>query len=159
MAKLSPRILSVLVVLLLLVNSGLVIYLFMERTQSQHRHTTAHRDDAFERMASTLGYSDAQKEQHRTLRTAHSSRVRSLYDSVRYAKVLLYSRNSIVEESDSVFINYMTKMSQWQTSINQLNYAYYKEVRRLLRPEQQPRYDSMLVKMIERGRRDSSGQR
>jgi hypothetical protein len=53
----------------------------------------------------------------------------------------------------------MAKMSQWQTTINQMNYAYYKKVRSLLTAEQQPRYDSMLVKMIERGRRDSSHHR
>jgi hypothetical protein len=50
----------------------------------------------------------------------------------------------------------MNKMSGWQTRINELNYAYYKKVRSMLRPEQQPRYDSLLIKMMERGRRDSS---
>jgi hypothetical protein len=85
--------------------------------------------------------------------------MRLLNDSIRQAKVLLYSRTNIVEESDSIFIGYMAKMSQWQTTINQMNYAYYKKVRSLLTAEQQPRYDSMLVKMIERGRRDSSHHR
>lgn len=159
MRKLSPRLLSVVIVLLLLINSGWVIFLVMERNRSRHYHTNSHRDEVFERMARALNYTDIQKEQHQNMRAEHNSQIRSLYDSVRQAKVLLYSRTNIVDESDSIFINYMAKMSRWQSTINQLNYAYYKKVRSLLRPEQQPRYDSMLIKMIERGRRDSSTSR
>lgn len=156
MQKLSPRLLSVAVIVLLLINSGLVIFLVVERNRFHNGRNATGREDAFERMARTLGYTDTQKEQHQALRKEHMERMRPLYDSIRQAKVLLYSRTSIVEESDSIFIKYMTKMSAWQTTINGLNYAYYKKVRSLLKPEQQPRYDSMLVKMIELGRRDSS---
>lgn len=159
MSKLSPRLLSVVVVLLLLINSALVIYLVMERNRFHAGRANTDREDAFERMTRTLRYTEAQKELHLALRKDHLEKMRPINDSIRMAKVLLYSRTSIVEESDSIFINYMTKMSQWQATINQMNYAYYKKVRSLLTAEQQPRYDSMLVKMIERGRRDSSQRR
>jgi hypothetical protein len=159
MPTLSPRLLSIAVILLLLINSALVVYLLMERNRSHTERTTYVREDAFERMTRTLRYTDAQKEQHLALRKGHMESMRLLNDSIRQAKVLLYSRTNIVEESDSIFMGYMAKMSQWQTTINQMNYAYYKKVRSLLTAEQQPRYDSMLVKMIERGRRDSSHHR
>jgi hypothetical protein len=159
MPILSPRLLSIAVILLLLINSGLVIFLVMERNRFHAGSSSYNREDPFERMTRALRYTDIQKEQHLALRKEHLDRMHPLYDSIRQAKVLLYSRTSIVEESDSVFIVYMAKMSQWQTTINQLNYAYYKKVRSLLTAEQQPRYDSMLVKMIQRGRRDSSHHR
>lgn len=159
MPTLSPRLLSIAVILLLLINSGLVIFLVMERNRFHSDRTVHDREDAFERMTRTLRYTDIQKEQHLALRKEHLNQMRPLYDSIRQAKVLLYSRTSIVEETDSIFMAYMAKMSQWQTTINQLNYAYYKNVRSLLTAEQQPRYDSMLVRMIERGRRDSSHHR
>ena len=159
MPTLSPRLLSIAVILLLLINSGLVIFLVMERNRFHSDRTVHDREDAFERMTRTLRYTDIQKEQHLALRKEHMSQMRPLYDSIRQTKVLLYSRTSIVEETDSIFMAYMAKMSQWQTTINQLNYAYYKKVRSLLTAEQQPRYDSMLVRMIERGRRDSSHHR
>ena len=155
MNRFSPRALSVAVILLLLINSGLVVFLVMQRSRS-HSHSSSHRQDAFDRMARTLNYTEAQKEQHRSLREEHIARMRPLYDSIRQTKVILFSRTSIVEQSNSIYISYMNKMGGWQTRINELNYAYYKKVRNLLRPEQQPRYDSLLIKMIERGRRDSS---
>jgi hypothetical protein len=159
MPTFSPRLLSVSVILLLLINSALVVYLVMERNRFHAGRASHHREDAFERMTRALRYTEAQIEQHQILRKEHMESMHPLYDSMRQAKVLLYSRTGIVEESDSVFITYMAKMSQWQASINQMNYAYYKKVRNLLTAEQQPRYDSMLVKMIERGRRDSSHRR
>ena len=155
----SPRLLSVAVIVLLLINTALVVYLVLERNRSHAHHSSSHREDAFERMARTLGYSDGQKEQHQSLRKEHMEQIRSLYDSIRQTKVVLYSRTNIVEESDSIFLNYMSNMAEWQSMINRMNYAYYKKVRSILKPEQQPLYDSMLVKMIERGRRDSSHQR
>ena len=159
MPTFSPRLLSVTVILLLLINSGLVIFLVVERNRFHSGRPSADREDAFERMTRTLRYSDAQKERHQALRKEHMDRMRLLNDSIRQAKVLLYSRTSIVEETDTIFMTYMAKMSEWQTTINRMNYAYYKKVRSLLTAEQQPRYDSMLVKMIERGRRDSSQRR
>jgi periplasmic protein CpxP/Spy len=155
----STRALSIAVMLLLLINTGLVIFLLMQRNRSHAHHTASRHQDAFDRMALTLQYTEAQKEQHRALRKDHMDRMLPLYDSIRQVKVLLYSRTSIVEESDSIFINYMAKINAWQTRINQSNYAYYKKVRALLTPEQQPRYDSLLIRMIERGRRDSSQRR
>ena len=155
MNRFTPRALSIAVILLLLINTGLVVFLVMQRSRS-HSHSSSHRQDAFDRMARTLNYTEAQKEQHRSLREEHIARMRPLYDSIRQTKVILFSRTSIVEQSNSIYISYMNKMGGWQTPINELNYAYYKKVRNLLRPEQQPRYDSLLIKMIERGRRDSS---
>lgn len=159
MDKFSPRTLSVAVILLLLINSGLVIFLVMERNRNHGQSSNPSHEDAFERMARTLGYTDTQKERHQVLRKEHIDLMRPLYDSIRQIKVLLYSRTNIIEESDSLFIKYMTKMNEWQSRINQSNYAYYKKVRSLLSPAQQPRYDSMLIRMIERGRRDSSHHR
>ncbi len=156
MNRFSPRALSITVILLLLINTGLVVFLVMQRSRSHSYHSSSHRQDAFDRMARTLNYTEAQKEQHRSLREEHIARMRPLYDSIRQTKVILFSKASIVEQSDSIYIGYMNKMSGWQTRINELNYAYYKKVRSMLRPEQQPRYDSLLIKMIERGRRDSS---
>ena len=155
MNRFTPRALSIAVILLLLINTGLVVFLVMQRSRS-HSHSSSHRQDAFDRMARTLNYTEAQKKQHRSLREEHIARMRPLYDSIRQTKVILFSRTSIVEQSNSIYISYMNKMGGWQTRINELNYAYYKKVRNLLRPEQQPRYDSLLIKMIERGRRDSS---
>jgi len=159
MRKISPRWLSFAVLILLLTNGSLIVFWVMERSRSHAHSATAHREQVFERMTRALGYTEAQKEQHRGLRKAHLKETQPFYDSIRQAKITLYSRTSILEESDSFFINYMRKMSGWQTTINKLNYLYYKKVRRLLTPEQQPRYDSMLVKMMERVQRDSARQR
>jgi hypothetical protein len=81
--------------------------------------------------------------------------IRPLYDTIRQLKVMLFSNNGSAETSDSLYMGYIEKLSGWQTKINLLNYAYYKKLRSLLTPTQQPRYDSLLHKMIERGRGES----
>jgi hypothetical protein len=69
---------------------------------------------------------------------------------------MLFSNTGSMEKSDSLFAVYMEKLSSWQITLNRLDYEYYKKVRSFLTPTQQPRYDSILRKMMERGRRDSS---
>lgn len=156
MSKLSPRLLSIAVILLLVINSGLVIVLVMDRNRSHHRWSEAHWEQAFEKMARKLDYTELQKEQHRSLRKEHMQQMRPLYDTIRQIKVMLFSNNGSAEKSDSLSTIYVEKLSGWQTKINLLNYEYYKKLRSLLTPTQQPRYDSLLHKMMERGRGESS---
>jgi hypothetical protein len=156
MTILPPRLLSIAVILLLVINSGLVIFLLMERNRSHHHSPEAYWEKAFDKIATKLEYTALQKEQHRSLRKQHVQQMRPFYDSIRQTKVMLFSNTGSMEESDSLFAVYMEKLSSWQITLNRLHYEYYKKVRSLLTPTQQPRYDSILRKMMERGRRDSS---
>ncbi|MBM3923093.1 MAG: hypothetical protein FJ340_07840 [Sphingomonadales bacterium] len=156
MTILSPRLLSIAVILLLVINSGLVIFLLMERNRSHHHSPEAYWEKAFDKIATKLEYTALQKEQHRSLRKQHVQQMRPFYDSIRQTKVMLFSNTGSMEESDSLFAVHMEKLSSWQITLNRLHYEYYKKVRSLLTPTQQPRYDSILRKMMERGRRDSS---
>ena len=156
MSKFSPRLLSIAVILLLVINSGLIIFLLMERNRTHHRSPEAYWEQAFEKIATKLEYTALQKEQHRSLRKQHVEQMRPFYDSIRQTKAMLFSNTGSMEKSDSFLAVYMEKLSSWQITLNRLDYEYYKKVRSFLTPTQQPRYDSILRKMMERGRRDSS---
>jgi hypothetical protein len=48
------------------------------------------------------------------------------------------------------------KINNWQSTINVLTVSYLQKVRKLLTEEQQKGYDQFVIKMMQRGRRDSS---
>lgn len=157
MTFLSPRVLSVAVVLLLLVNTALVVYLVMGRSRYGGPHGSYEgREDGFERMARTLRLTEWQKAQQLECRNEFSAKTRPFYDSIRQTKIDLYARVNIMEETDSLFLEQLAKISQWQREINRLNYAQFKKMRSLLTPAQKPGFDSLVIKMIQRSRRDTS---
>lgn len=151
----SPKTLTIAVLLLLIINTGLVVFLVLGRKEksSQIPHS---RQDNFELMAKELNLQEEQKAHHKLLREEHFKNVRPFYDSIRATKMALYARvpDSTVVEDD--FTTYDAKVIAWQSKINKLTFEHFRKVRSLLQPEQQPEFDNFVQKMMLRNRRDSS---
>jgi hypothetical protein len=155
MSNASPKTLTIAVLSLLIINTGLVVFLVMGRKEknSQPPHS---RQDNFELMAKELNLQEEQKAQHKLLREEHFKNVKPYYDSIRVAKMALYARvpDSTVTNED--FVNYDAKVINWQSKINKLTFEHFRKVRSLLQPDQQPQFDNFVQKMMQRNRRDSS---
>ena len=67
MSTTSPRFLTTAVIVLLLINTGLVIYLVLDRNKS-HRPYNRERMDTSALLAKEINLSPAQEKQHRELR-------------------------------------------------------------------------------------------
>ena len=154
MSTISSRFLTTAVILLLLINTGLVIYLVLDRNKS-HRSYNRDRMDTSALLAKEINLSAEQEQQHRELREVHFKNVGILYDSIRQQKIALFTApNPIVADSLLAITN--QKINDWQSTINSLTVSYLKKVRNLLTEEQQKGYDQFITKMMQRGRRDSS---
>ncbi|MFN5180875.1 MAG: hypothetical protein ACK5DF_06895 [Bacteroidota bacterium] len=68
--------------------------------------------------------------------------------------VLFTTTNTIATDSLLEISN--QKINNWQSTINALTVGYLQKVRKLLTQEQQKGYDQFVIKMMQRGRRDSS---
>ena len=154
MKNISPKSLTLLVLLLLLINTALVVFLIIGK--KDHKPGTSGREDNLELLARELKLSPEQKEKHKQMRDAHFSRVKPIYDSLRSAKTALFNKLSDATVSDSVFAAYDAKVAQWQSTINRMTFEHLKKVRESLKPDQQPGFDQFVQKMMQRSRRDSS---
>lgn len=155
MSNASPKTLTIAVLLLLIINTGLVIFLVVGLKDKSSKMPYS-RQDNFELMAKELNLQSAQKAQHKLLREEHFKNVRPYYDSIRAAKTALYARIADTAVSDHDFEAYDAKASTWHSAINKITFEHFKKVRALLNPDQQEGYDKFIQKMMQRNRRDSS---
>ncbi len=88
-------------------------------------------------------------------REAHFKNVGLLYDSIREVKSVLFTTTNTIA-TDSLLEISNQKINNWQSTINALTVGYLQKVRKLLTQEQQKGYDQFVIKMMQRGRRDSS---
>jgi len=150
----TPRFLTTAVILLLLINTGLVVYLVVDRNKS-HRPYNRERLDTSALLAKEINLSAAQEKQHRELREAHFKNVGILYDSIRVVKMKLFT-TATPGTTDSLLELSNQKINNWQSTINAMTVSYLQKVRNILTEQQQKGYDQFVIKMMQRGRRDSS---
>jgi len=126
------------------------------RNKPGGRHSTG-RGDMAEMMAKELNMTEQQKKDHKQLKEDHFKNIRPLLDSVRAAKTALFALVKDPTVNDSIVNVYTQQISKTQSTIDQLTFAHFRRVRNLFTPEQQPKFDEFVQKMMLRGRRDSAG--
>lgn len=147
----SVKILTVAVVLLLLTNIALVFFMFFRHPKGPDRR----RKDPSEMMVKELNMTPDQQKQFREMKDAHFQSVKPLFDSMRAEKSTLIDLLKEKEVSDSLFTAYNKNILEKQARIDRLTFEHFRKVRTLFTPEQQPRFDSLLRKMMAR-KRDSA---
>ena len=150
----TNKILTVAVVLLLLTNIALVVFMVKGK---DHRSGRGGKSDPFEMMVKELNMTEQQQKDYKQLKEDHFKMIRPLFDSVRAAKTAFFSLIKDTTVSDSIVNAYSHRISEKQSVIDNLTFAHFKRVRNLFTPEQQPKFDEFVKKMMQqRGRKDSS---
>ena len=155
MSQTTSKYVTLGVLLLLLLNTGLVIFLVADRSRS-HSNSSHTRPDIAAQMAKELKMSDAQRQQHLTYRENYYKETRPLYDSIRKMRVVLFSAVGNTQQADSLLVACNEKINRLQNSINTLTVAYLQRVRSILDTAQQKDFDQFILHMMQRSRRDSS---
>jgi Spy/CpxP family protein refolding chaperone len=154
MKNLSPKTLSISIIVLLLINLGLVTFLVLERTWLSKGRSK--RPDTLELFAKEVGITDSQRVKIKELRETYFTSIRPIMDSMRILKTEFYEKVKLDAPVDTAFAAYETKFNNWQMQINKQTYEHFRTVRDLLTPAQQPKFDEFVQKMMQRSRRDSS---
>jgi len=152
----NNKILTIAVVLLLLVNIALVIFMVKGRKPGDRGRG---KEDPFEMMAKELNMTEQQKKDYKEQKEQHFKNIKPLFDSVRAAKTAFYALIKDTAANDSTLAVYGQKISEKQAAIDKLTFAHFKKVRNLFTPEQQPKFDEFIQKMMQRGRKDSAAKK
>ena len=152
MKNLTSKTYSIAVILLLLINLGLVAYLVIEN--SSHKKSSDKPDTA-ELFAQKMGLTKEQRAKAKEMREGYFKVIRPMADSLRAVKVAFYSQVNSGIATDSLLDNYQSRINDWQRKINKQTFDHFRDVRAMLTPEQQPKFDEFLQKMMQRNRRDS----
>lgn len=152
----SNKILAIAVVVLLLSNIALIAFVL----KGKEKRTTGPfgGKDPFTVMVEELKMTDQQQTEYKQLREQHFQKVKPLFDSMRAAKSSLYA---LIKEDDSKvnhsLLNiYSNKIGERQSELDRLMFEHFRNVRKLFTAEQQPKFDSLVQRMMQRGKKDSS---
>lgn len=158
MNRSGTKILTVAVVLLLFTNIGLVALMVWGKKGPGDKRRG--RGEPGEMMIREMGMNEEQKKNFLTLRDEHFKAVRPLMDSIRQEKVKMVSLLGADTVSDSLYMAYNAGVRRLQDRADRLMFEHFREVRKILSPDQQGKYDAFVKKMIQqRGRRDTTGKK
>lgn len=114
--------------------------------------------DPFAIMVEELNMTDQQQTAYKQLRDQHFQKVKPLFDSMRAAKTAFYSliKEDDSKINDSLVTVYTGRIGARQSEIDRLMFNHFRSVRKLFTAEQQPKFDSLVRRMLQRGKKDSS---
>lgn len=153
----TNKILVIAVVLLLATNIALVA--FMMTGKNKRNEKTTGRKSNSDMMAKELNMTEEQKKNHKLSKEEHLKKIKPLFDSIRLTKVALYSLLKDPTVSDSTINAYCEQIGAQQTAIEKLTFAHFKRKRNLFTEEQQPKYDSFVLKMMQGGKKDTTAKK
>ncbi|HMU44784.1 MAG TPA: Spy/CpxP family protein refolding chaperone [Chitinophagaceae bacterium] len=152
----TNRFLAIAVILLLVANIALVAFMFFGKS---NKPSEKGGKAVFDKIVKELGMTEAQKAKYNSLREAHFSRIRPLFDTMRSMRQALFGLMKEPVVNDSLVKLYTTKISSKQTEADTLTLNHFREVRTLFTAEQKTKYDAFIQKMMQRPKKDSSGKK
>ncbi|MEN9548317.1 MAG: hypothetical protein RIR12_908 [Bacteroidota bacterium] len=149
----TNKYLKIAVALLLITNIALVVFTLWGKAEKTKRYN---RPDITEMLAKELGFSEDQKTTHRKMSEEHKKVIKPLMEAILAAKINYYTSIKEANVSDTVINEWGDKIAALQLNLDKALFTHFKKVRSFLQPAQQLKYDSLVIKMMNRGKRDSA---
>ncbi len=143
----TNKLLAFAVITLLIINGVLVYLLWNGKRQNNRSGQNRNMSDW---LAKELNEDEKQKAAHSKLRDAHFASMKPLFDSVSSYKKGLFSLLKETSASDSLIQSYTNKISQAEAEISKNNFQHFRNVRGILNPDQQKKYEEIVQKMMNR---------
>ena len=152
----TNKILVAAVTLLLIVNIGLLIFIWKGSSKSEPKHPQG--NGAFETMVKELNMSEQQKNEYKKLRDEHFARIRPLFDSIRQYRSSFFKMVADTTINEESLNDYSKRVAEKQAIIDKMTFEHFKKLRALFSADQQKQFDEYMQKMMQR-RRDSANRR
>jgi periplasmic protein CpxP/Spy len=146
------KILISIIAILLLANIGMLIFF-----EGIKKHGGKDNNDAgkvhsgiTDLLKKEVGFSDTQLAQYKTMRKEHWDKMKPLFDEMNNTKTRFYNLLDDPSVNDSLLNNMADSIGIRQKNIDLQIFHHFKEVGNLCTPEQQPKFDSLVVRVIKR---------
>ena len=97
-----------------------------------------------------IGFDTAQLQQYDTLSTLHRETMKKMFDSSRITKDNQFKELTMANFSDSAMNNIADRSAAFQKAMELRTFNHFKNIRLLCTPEQQPKFDSLFDKVLNR---------
>jgi len=144
------RVLLVIIAVLLLTNLGMLLY-FTGGSKKEERKPMSRAERAAEMMRKDVGFTDEQVEQYKQLRQRRDDEMKDLNANLRAERAKLMELLRQPDVPDSVVLNVAKAIGEKTVPVEVAFYQHFRRVQQICTPEQMPRYDSMLMRIMVRG--------
>ncbi|AHF17748.1 Spy/CpxP family protein refolding chaperone [Niabella soli] len=137
------------IIILLITNIALLVYtfVFLKRGPQDHK-----KDGFTSALRKEVGFSDDQIKQFNVLKEKSWAAAKADMEHIRRIKQALFDLTKETSVSDSAVILLADSIAKLQKGVEINTFRHFKETRQICTPEQMPKYDSLMKKIIRQGR-------
>ncbi|MGB8190515.1 MAG: hypothetical protein WCF67_01290 [Chitinophagaceae bacterium] len=144
------KVLLFLVGILLLTNIVLVIFFVGKKDKPDHNNGPRPSRAAVMKgyLKDSVGFDEQQLARYEDVRDRHDENMKSLFEQMRNAKLEFYKLINNPGATDSASSAAAAAIGQKQQAVDLAFFNHFREVRMLCRPDQQPKYDSLVQRIV-----------
>lgn len=151
MSGTKNRNLLVIIVVLLLTNIAVLGYFLWYKKPGPPPHGGGReRHSLGDLLKKELDFDSAQLAIYKDMREKQKNVLHPMFDDMRKAKDSLFSLIGKVDASDSSVQRLAAYVGDQQEALDLQTFKYFSEVRKLCKPEQEAKYDSLMAQMFKR---------
>lgn len=136
--------------ILLVANIALVSFFLLKKDGGKPEKRPDRKTMIANFLKNEIGFSAAQLQQYDTLSTGHSEKIKNMFDSLRSNKDKQFKQLAMADFSDSAMNQIAEQSGHTQKMMELKMFNHLKKIRLLCTSEQQPKFDSLFVKVLNR---------
>lgn len=145
----ANRNLLIIIGVLLITNIAMLVYFLSDKKSAKPAEQVREsRMGVAEMLQKEVGFTEEQIAKYKGFKEKQKETIRPMFDDMRKAKDSLFRLLSYPETNDSLVNKAADVIAQRQKALDLQTFAHFKRVRTLCMPDQQPKYDSMVIRMF-----------
>ena len=140
-----------LIIILLLIATNAYLLWYVNRSETPPEEPKLSRNERLKGwIKKDVGFSEAQADEYIELRNLRDSLLKPANAELRAAKMKIITLMNDTLATDSAIDSVMKEIAEKQIAVEKVYLAHFKRMHQLCTPEQQPRFDTLVIKMIRR---------
>ena len=145
----ANKTLLIIIAVLVLTNIGVLGYfLWYKNNDHVPVRTDREKNGIADILQKEVGFSDDQVARYKVLKDKQREFIRPMFDDMRRSKDSLFRLLSVANVSDSALDKATDAIAQKQKNLDLQTFMHFKRVRALCLPDQEIKYDSMILRMF-----------
>lgn len=136
------------IIFLLITNFAMLLFFIILDKPADKRAKDRTENGMYNSLQQDVGFSKDQLDQYQSLRTIQRKNVRPLFDKVRQSKMDFYGLLYVQDVSDSAVAAEADSIAQTQKELDLQMFNHFKKIRNICTPDQLPKFDSTIKKVI-----------
>jgi periplasmic protein CpxP/Spy len=143
----KTRFLKIVIVILLIINLGVLTFLFISRGDGKRNHHPRGEEGPAKFIIDQLGFDDKQVARFNELKTEHQQQMRQLQDSIKIQRDLL--PDIIIDGNTSSADSVTTIIGNYQKQIEFNTYSHFVKVRAICNEEQKKKFKNIIEEILQ----------